>query len=364
MRSKEFANTNNVVAPTQFIEFGGGTTFNGIRTTFPRIPYLLQDPQEKYYSDNGPRCNDGNRPPLPTPPKNYVACNHVIKFPYVEDGWYEIVLINNNQGGAAHPIHQHGGWFWIVGEGQFPFDQTINKTFIEQKFKIGELQKNTTFTTYYNGTNSLPKDVIQVPNNGYVIIRARTNNPGTWIFHCHIDFHLAIGMGLVIQVGEPKDWNVGPLELNKNCKQKPHCPTGGDANVAWFLFMSEKGVERCIVDGKNATFSWITGASQVHNVNYLNDLLQDSPDPHKVIPEIYKECNFNVAGSGIIDEDPETPNQVRIVVKGLGGLNDQYFVCGIGDGFHCNHGVKAKFRVVDDPSQCHIHPYTYDNCDD
>ena len=24
----------------------------------------------------------------------------------------------------------------------------------------------------------------------------------------------------------------------------------GDANVAWFLFMSEKGVERCIVDGK------------------------------------------------------------------------------------------------------------------
>ena len=71
-----------------------------------------------------------------------------------------------------------------------------------------------------------------------------------------------------------------------------------------------------------------------------------------------------MAGSGIIDEDPETPNQVRTVVKGLGGLNDQYFVCGIGDGFHCNHGVKAKFHVVDDPSQCHIHPYTYDNCDD
>ena len=196
MRSKEFANTNNVVAPTQFIEFGGGTTFNGIRTTFPRIPYLLQDPQEKYYSDNGPRCNDGNRPPLPTPPKNYVACNHVIKFPYVEDGWYEIVLINNNKGGAAHPIHQHGGWFWIVGERQFPFNQTIDRSIIEQKFNNGELQENTAFTTYYNGTNSLPKDVIQVPNNGYVIIRARTNNPGTWIFHCHIDFHLAIGMGL------------------------------------------------------------------------------------------------------------------------------------------------------------------------
>ena len=58
---------------------------------------------------------------------------------------------------------------------------------------------------------------------------------------------------------------------------------------------------------------------------------------------------------------------MRTVVRGLGNLNDQYFVCGIGDngdGYHCKHGVKAKFRVVDDLNQCHIHPYTYDNCDD
>ena len=32
---------------------------------------------------------------------------------------------------------------------------------------------------------------------------------------------------LVIQIGEPKDWNIGKLTKNQKCKQKPPCPTGG-----------------------------------------------------------------------------------------------------------------------------------------
>ena len=160
MRSREIVNTNNVL-DTKFIEFGGGTTFNGIRTTYPRIPHLLQYPQDKFESRGGPRCNDDDKPPLPNPPKNYVACDHVIQFQYVKDGWGELVLINNNAQGAAHPIHQHGGWFWIVGQGQFPFDTPINRTFIKDKFDNNELQQNSTYTTYYTGLNSLPKDVIQ-----------------------------------------------------------------------------------------------------------------------------------------------------------------------------------------------------------
>ena len=49
-------------------------------------------------------------------------------------------------------------------------------------------------------TDILPKDVIQVPNQGYVILRTHLDNPGTFIFHCHIDFHLSIGMGLGINI--------------------------------------------------------------------------------------------------------------------------------------------------------------------
>ena len=94
----------------EFIEFGGGTTFNHIRTTFPQIPYLLQksgSQDTKYHSQGGPRCNSTDKPS-----ENqgyYSACNHVLQFPFKEDGWAEMILINNNAAGAAHPIHQHGG---------------------------------------------------------------------------------------------------------------------------------------------------------------------------------------------------------------------------------------------------------------
>ena len=55
---------------------------------------------------------------------------------------------------------------------------------------------------------------------------------GFWLLHCHIDFHLDLGMGLIVQVGEisemkpkPKnfptcgDWefDVSIIHLNKSC---------------------------------------------------------------------------------------------------------------------------------------------------
>ena len=194
MRSKEIANTSLNLEETQFIDFAEHTTFNNIRTTYPRVPYLLQDPQEGFFPD-GPRCNDAHMPPLND--GNYAECNHVLQFEDLERGWYEIVLINSNIDGASPPINQHGGWMWIVGIGQFPSDEIIiTKEIIKDRFFKGELQKNTTTTTYYDGPNVFLKNVVQVPNNGYVITRSRRNNPGTWHFGSGIDFHDAIGMSL------------------------------------------------------------------------------------------------------------------------------------------------------------------------
>lgn len=46
------------------------------------------------------------------------------------------------------------------------------------------------------------KDTVIHPGPGYVRLRFRANNPGYWIFHCHMDWHLSIGMSVMIQVGE------------------------------------------------------------------------------------------------------------------------------------------------------------------
>ena len=34
--------------------------------------------------------------------------------------------------------------------------------------------------------------------------------PGFWLLHCHIDFHLDLGMGLIVQVGELSEMKPKP----------------------------------------------------------------------------------------------------------------------------------------------------------
>lgn len=49
------------------------------------------------------------------------------------------------------------------------------------------------------------KDTVTVPDGGYSIIRFVADNPGYWLFHCHIEFHAEIGMALVFKVGEHEE---------------------------------------------------------------------------------------------------------------------------------------------------------------
>ena len=201
----------------EYIGFSSDTTFNGIRTNYSQIPYLLQDPANDTRRCNIKNKHNANLMQIIANPGTHFAnqtiCQHVLKFPFAgTDGsrsWQEIVLINDDSG-VSHPIHQHGGWYWVVGEGQFNY--TINRTYIIDLYEQGLLNQNTqneTMSTVWNYPDEypflnnnrknlwiLPKDVIQVPNQGYVIIRTHLDNPGTFIFHCHIDFHLSIGMGL------------------------------------------------------------------------------------------------------------------------------------------------------------------------
>jgi FtsP/CotA-like multicopper oxidase with cupredoxin domain len=74
--------------------------------------------------------------------------------------------------GGPHPFHLHGHSFWVVrgAESNTPnFDDPIIRD------------------TVSTGLNE----------NGFMSIRFRTDNPGPWILHCHIDFHLRDGLAIV-----------------------------------------------------------------------------------------------------------------------------------------------------------------------
>ncbi|XP_045202845.2 uncharacterized protein LOC123556306 [Mercenaria mercenaria] len=96
---------------------------------------------------------------------------------------------------ANHPMHIHGYRFFVVG--MDIVGETTSMEEIKQLDNEGRLARNL--------VDPVAKDTVTVPDGGYTIVRFQANNPGFWFFHCHIQFHLSIGMGLLVQVGEAEN---------------------------------------------------------------------------------------------------------------------------------------------------------------
>ena len=45
------------------------------------------------------------------------------------------------------------------------------------------------------------KDTLLIPAGGYAVVYFKTDNPGWWFLHCHIEVHQLEGMGLIINEG-------------------------------------------------------------------------------------------------------------------------------------------------------------------
>ncbi|KAI8939029.1 hypothetical protein NX059_004869 [Plenodomus lindquistii] len=101
---------------------------------------------------------------------------------------------------VAHPIHLHGHDAYIIGQGTGTFNVTT--MFSQLRF-----------------TNPPRRDVAQLPPAGYLVLGYPTDNPGAWLMHCHIAFH--VGMGLSVQFLERKSQITLPAtgsEWDNNCQ--------------------------------------------------------------------------------------------------------------------------------------------------
>ncbi|CAG8588829.1 5052_t:CDS:10, partial [Dentiscutata heterogama] len=87
-----------------------------------------------------------------------------------ENGTVELVLRNLN--GTDHPFHLHGHNFFIMA--------------ISSSGKPD--------TKLYNLVDPPLRDTITIPSGGWAVIRFMINNPGVWAFHCHIEWHVELGM--------------------------------------------------------------------------------------------------------------------------------------------------------------------------
>ncbi|XP_039747362.1 laccase-5 [Pararge aegeria] len=140
-------------------------------------------------------CNGDNRPADCTAD---CRCTHMIDVPL--NSIVEIVLVDEVQSpNLSHPFHLHGTSYSVIGMGRSP-DKNIKK--INLKHALDLDRKGLLHRQY-----DLPplKDTIAVPNNGYVVIRLKADNPGYWLFHCHFIYHIVIGMNLILHIGTQKD---------------------------------------------------------------------------------------------------------------------------------------------------------------
>ncbi|KIR56098.1 ferroxidase [Cryptococcus gattii Ru294] len=133
----------------------------------------------------------------------YGQQTHALMMPHLE--MIELVIVNWDTG--FHPFHLHGHEFQIMAKS---FDVTSNDTSINPP-------------VLENQSNPARRDTLMVPPGGSVHIRFRADNPGAWIFHCHIDWHMDSGLA-VIMITDP---SYSQLRLEIPQTMKDHCEYWG-----------------------------------------------------------------------------------------------------------------------------------------
>lgn len=150
----------------------GYAFFNNISYTMPKVPTLYTVLTSGDYATN---------------PAIYGEYTH--PFIFEHNAVIEVVL--NNLDGGSHPFHLHGHNFQLVSR-----TPSYGPSFND--YADGDpLPYNAT----ENPSSGFPKyparrDTFVAPPQGNFVVRFVADNPGVWLFHCHIDWHMSQGLAM------------------------------------------------------------------------------------------------------------------------------------------------------------------------
>lgn len=141
------------------------------------------------------------------------ASRHV--FPVTEkNNWQYWVIQQSAQAPPLpHPIHLHGHDFYVL-------DHQANA---QWSGDISRLKMD----------NPIRRDTFSLPAGGYLVLAFESDNPGAWLMHCHIPFHISGGLGVQFleRASEIED-SIGSLsDMYEGCANwhefhKEHYPGG------------------------------------------------------------------------------------------------------------------------------------------
>ncbi|ONI02141.1 hypothetical protein PRUPE_6G179500 [Prunus persica] len=165
---------------------------NNVSFTHPHTPYLIalkQNLTEEFDQTSPPDVYDFVNYDIYKTPNNTNATvsNGIYRLQF--NTTVDLILQNANtrnpNNSETHPWHLHGHDFWVLGYGEGKFDM------------FNDPKK-------YNLVNPIMKNTVPVHRYGWTALRFRADNPGAWAFHCHIESHFFMGMGVVFESGIEK----------------------------------------------------------------------------------------------------------------------------------------------------------------
>ena len=129
-------------------------------------------------------------------------------------GYNEVIeVVLNNHDTGRHPMHLHGFNFQAVTRGveeagdYFPANATLRPI-------------------------PMRRDTLLVYPNSHFVVRFRNNNPGVWLWHCHIEWHVDSGL-IATMVSAPMEMQqrlTVPADHYAACAASdPPMPTAGNA---------------------------------------------------------------------------------------------------------------------------------------
>ncbi|XP_021279267.1 L-ascorbate oxidase-like [Herrania umbratica] len=162
-------------------------SINNISLALPPTPYLgsIKFGLNHAFDQRQPPDNYDNSYDIMKPPVNPNSIHgngvYTINFNTTVDVILQNANALANNVSEIHPWHLHGHDFWVLGYG-------------EGKFKEEDEQS-------FNLKNPPLRNTAVIFPYGWTALRFFADNPGVWAFHCHIEPHLHMGMGVVFAEG-------------------------------------------------------------------------------------------------------------------------------------------------------------------
>ncbi|CAO2195548.1 unnamed protein product [Urochloa humidicola] len=166
---------------------------NGVSLRFPATPYLvsMKRGMRGAYDDRRPPPgaydDGGSGYDIAKPP----AANGTVAsaaYRLALGSVVDVVLQNTaalNGRSETHPWHLHGHDFWVLGHGEGRFDPGRDAAGL-------------------NVRDPVMKNTVALHPLGWTAVRFVADNPGVWLFHCHVEAHVYMGMGVVFEEGVDK----------------------------------------------------------------------------------------------------------------------------------------------------------------